>query len=186
MTDSKEEVYDRYTVKLHLDRVAGYHPVSDTETRSKAQSLERNFYREDGELVICGSVVKAALQEAAYIVRDTVPNKDGSRGVHHFKSKVADQVFVGEEYILLGRKEPDRVAEFSVRLCCPPKCIVVRTEVCEDVDVEFTLLRRTGKNGDISEMALLSTLDYAQNLGGFGSYAKQGYGAFKVVSVVKE
>lgn len=169
--------------------------------RDKTEELseelaERNgigFLRdEDGELVIEGRQIKAMLKESANIIKDTCPTgskKDGKPvfGVKQLKSKVADQIFVVEEYIKLGRTEPDEIVERPIHVMTPmgPRDSIKVCEVCYGVEVEFTVKRHkgTGKMA-VPEATLLGILDYAQNIGG-GSERSQGKGTFEVLSVEK-
>jgi len=144
------------------------------------------FPRVGGQLAIEGRQVKAMLKEAANVVKNSLPRGCGKDGkIAALKSKVAETVFVEEEYISLGRAEPDEVIErpISVVTRQGPRTSIKRCEVCRDVEIEFHLRRLRG--GEVSEAVLLAILEYAQQMG-LGADRSQGRGVFEVVDVEKQ
>lgn len=161
-----------------------------TEDQKEQQGI--GFLRVDGKLAVEGRCLKAMLKEAANIIKDTVPSNaplhkaDGS-GIAALKSKAADQVFVLEEYIKLDRTEPDRIAQRPIHVDTPqgPRDSIKVCEICDNVDVHFTIKRHRGKGKQaVPEKTLMAILDYARSVG-FGADRSQGYGTFEVINVEK-
>lgn len=168
----------------------------------QAQKQAVVFARVNGELAIEGRQIKAMLKEAGNICKDIVPTGQMERltaaekkagkearpqvGVKALRSKVADQVFVVDEYVSLGRTEPDLVDDrpISVMTAQGPRTSIKRSEVCKDVELSFTVRRRTGAGQGVPEATLLAILDYAQQVG-LGADRSQGHGLFEVQSVEK-
>jgi hypothetical protein len=160
------------------------------------------FSRVDGELAIEGRQIKAMLKEAGNICKDIVPTgrmekrtaaeikagKDPKPqiGITALRSKVADQVFVEEEHVGLGRTEADEVNERAIHVMTArgPRNSIKRSEICRDVEITFHVRRRTGSGEGVPEPALLAILDYAQTVG-LGADRSQGFGQFTIQSVVK-
>jgi len=148
----------------------------------KAQAHTTVFARVDGGLAIEGRQVKAMLKEAANIIKGRDPVK-----VKNLRSKVADQVFVSEEYIPLGRTEPDEYQERPIHVMTAqgPRTSIKRVEMVKGAEVTFTVRRRQGRDTQsVPEPTLLAILDYCQTLG-LGADRSQGYGTFTVQSVEK-
>jgi hypothetical protein len=145
---------------------------------------------EDGQLAVEGRCIKAMLKEAGNIIRQIAPGgkpKKGKNGITALRSKVADRVFVVEQYIPLGRTEPDSVEERPIHVMTPqgPRSSIKRFEVLYGVEVDFTVKRcRDPKGEGVPEEALLAILDYAQT-SALGTGRSQGTGTFEVLNVEK-
>jgi hypothetical protein len=206
--------FDTYKVKLFIKNIVGGKPASPemiakwVEATNKEKSEEeRNrirdahmetlgdltdekvdkqscvFARVDGKLCIEGRQVKAMLKESGNIIKTIAPGEP----VTALKSKVADQVFVDEKYIPLGRTEPDRTEERPIHVMTAqgPRTSIKRTEIVEGTEIEFTLRRRRGNDKTaVRERVLLGILDYCQSVG-LGADRSQGCGEFEVISVDK-
>jgi CRISPR/Cas system CSM-associated protein Csm4 (group 5 of RAMP superfamily) len=130
-------------IDAHLETVAD---ITDEKTEQQTTV----FSRVDGELVIEGRQVKAMIKEAANIIKTIGPDD-----IKNLRSKVADQVFVAEKYIV------------------------------ENAEIEFTVKKRKGRDKQsVPETTLLAILDYAQAVG-LGADRSQGFGLFDVISVEK-
>jgi hypothetical protein len=154
------------------------------EEKKEKQGI--GFARVNGKLAIEGRQVKAMLKEVANIIKDTVPSnaplhaKKGT-GISALRNKVAEQ------YILLDREEPDRITERPIHVTTPrgPRDSIKVCEICDNVDVEFTLKLHNGMGKQaVPEKALVAILDYAQ-INGLGADRSQGFGTFETFSVVK-
>jgi hypothetical protein len=153
-----------------------------TEEKKEQQGI--GFARKDGQLVIEGRQVKAMLKEAANIIKNNVPGEP----ITQLKSKVADQVFVVEEFITLGRTEPDAVEQKPIHVMTAqgPRNSIKVYEICRGVNVEFTVKRHNQKGKQaVLEKVLLAILDYGQSIG-LGADRSQGHGLFEVLSVEKD
>ena len=140
----------------------------------------------NGGLAIEGRQIKACLKENANIIKKGMPKSCGKDGViAALKNKVAEQLFVEENYIPIGRTEPDEVLEkpISVMTRQGPRTSIKRYEICHDVEIEFTL-KRLARGGEVTEKVMLAILDYAQDMG-IGADRSQGRGVFEVLSVEK-
>ena len=157
----------------------------DDEVDGQREKSAIGFARVDGQLAIEGRQVKAMLKEAANIIKDKLPIKDGK--ISSLKSKVADQVFVVEEWIKLGRTDPDDVDERPIHVMTRqgPRDSLKVCEILRDVEIEFTVRRlsASGKSS-VPEKVLMAILDYAQSIG-LGADRSQGAGVFEVLSVEK-
>lgn len=170
----------------HVDKLG---EVADEKREKQGIGFHR---MDDGQLCIEGRQVKAMLKEAANIIKDTVPTgrKDKDKpvvGIAQLKSKTADQVFITEEFIPLGRTEPDAVEEKPIHVdtAMGPRDSIKVYEICRDVNVEFVVRRHKGMGKKaVPEAALLAILDYGQNVG-LGADRSQGRGTFEVVNVEK-
>ena len=176
-TNKKKSDADRAAiVEAHLE-----HLPDVEEDKKEKQGI--GFARDGGELCIEGRQVKAMLKEAANIIKNVAPGGP----LTALKSRVADQVFVSELYIPVGRTKPDRIVERAIHVLTPqgPRDSIKVCEVCDDVELEFTVRRmvRAGKR-TVSEKVLLAILDYGQNVG-LGADRSQGYGVFEILSVEK-
>lgn len=176
-TNKKKNADERKKiVDAHLETLADL-----TEEKADKQSVV--FARVDGELAIEGRQIKAMLKEAGNIIKTIAPGEP----IAALKSKVADQVFVAEEYIKLGRTEPDDREERPIHVMTAqgPRTSIKRVEIVRDVEIGFTVRRRRGRDkGSVPEKVLLGILDYAQQVG-LGADRSQGRGMFKVLSVEK-
>jgi hypothetical protein len=209
------DAFDTYTVDIRINHIVGGKPASEDMiekwvsatckqktaeerqsiidahaedladiTDEKASKQMVIFGRDDSGLYIEGRQVKAMLKEAGNIIKSIAP---GEGGVKNLKSKVADQVFVSEEKIPLGRDEPDRVVERAIHVMTAqgPRTSIKRSEICDDVELQFTVRRRKGADKmAVPEKVMLAILDYAQTVG-LGADRSQGFGQFKVLSVTK-
>lgn len=165
--------------------------LEELEDESR-ESKGIGFHRVDGELVIEGRQLKAMLKEAANILREIVPTgqtKDGKPvyGIPQLQSKVADQVFVSEKFVSLGRDRPDDIRERPIHVMTAQgeRDSIKVYEICYDAVVTFTLrrLRNKGRMA-VPEEALMHVLNYGQSLG-LGADRSQGYGTFKVIDIEK-
>lgn len=186
-TNKDKKAEDREAIRgAHVDTL----PETVDEKKEK-QGI--GFARVDGQLCVEGRCLKAMLKEAANIIKDSCPsnsavNESTGTGIAGLKAKVADQVFVSEEYIPLGRTEPDRIVERPIHVMTPQgaRDSIKVCEVCDDVVIKFTVRRHKGmKKQAVPEKTLLAIVDYAQNVG-LGADRSQGYGTFEVLSVVKD
>jgi hypothetical protein len=160
-------------------------------TEEKADDQAIVFARmPDGQLAIEGRQVKAMLKEAGNICKEIVPAgrvKEGApkEGVTALRSKVADKMFVVEDYIPLNRTEPDETLEKPIHVMTPqgPRDSIKKIEILRDVPVTFTIKRRRGPDRTgVPEKAMLAILDYAQT-SGLGADRSQGRGQFEVINV---
>lgn len=172
-------------VEAHLEQL--------DETTDEVKDKQSNvFGRVNGQLVIEGRQLKAMLKEAANIIKDVAPGrlnrKTGKeeKGIHNFRSKMADQVFVTEETIPLDRTEPDEINERPIHVMTAqgPRSSIKRTERVLGARIAFTVKRRYGAGEGVPEKALLAVLDYAQSIG-LGAERSLGRGKFRVLSVEK-
>ena len=148
----------------------------------------------NGELAIEGRQIKAMFKEAGNIIAPIAPggtarksgeHKGKIQGVQALRSKIADRVFVVEDYIGLGRFEPDEVLERPIHVVTPqgPRTSIKRCEILKDVEITFTVKRCRGPKGSGVPMdALMAALDYAQTVG-LGSDRSQGRGQFEAQTV---
>jgi hypothetical protein len=151
-------------------------------TGDKTEQQTTVFARVDGGLAIEGRQVKAMLKESANIIKSIGPDE-----IKNLRSKVADQVFVADEYIPLGRTAPDQYLERPIHVMTAqgPRTSIKRVEIVEGAEITFTIKRRRGKDKQsVPETTLLAVLDYAQTVG-LGADRSQGFGMFEVVSVEK-
>lgn len=152
-------------------------------TDEKMEKQTTVFARVNDELAIEGRQLKALLKEAANIIKSIGPDD-----VKNLRSKVADQVFVDEEYVLLGRTEPDKHLERPIHVITAqgPRTSIKRVEIVEGATINFTVKRRRGRDKQsVPETTLMAILDYAQSIG-LGADRSQGFGLFEVISVEKE
>ena len=82
----------------------------------KMEKTGIGFHKKDGQLCLEGRQVKAMLKEAANIIKDIAPigKKDKGKdifGIHQLKARAAEMLFVPEEFIPLGRAEPDAIGQ---------------------------------------------------------------------------
>ncbi len=176
-TCKKKSAEDRAKiVDAHIDTL-------DIVTGEKTEQQTTVFARVNGgALAIEGRQVKALLKESANIIKTIGPDD-----VKNLRSKVADQVFVEEEFIQLGRTEPDEHLERPIHVITPqgPRTSIKRVEIVKDATITFTIKRRRGNDKQsVPEKTLLAILDYAQTVG-LGADRSQGFGTFEVVSVEK-
>jgi len=182
-TNDKKSEEERNKIKeAHMDTLPDL-----TEDKATKQSCV--FSRYKGQLCLEGRQVKALLKECGNIIKTVVPgSKKGELDkVARLKSKIAEQVFVMEDYIPLGRTEPDETTERPIHVMTAqgPRTSIKRTEVVKDVEIEFTMKRRKGRGKDaVPEKVLMAVLDYGQ-LNGLGADRSIGMGTFKVLSVEK-
>ena len=123
-------------------------------TDEKASKQMCVFARLDGELCIEGRQVKAMLKEGGNIIKKIAPGEP----IGMLRSKVADQVFVVEDYISLGRAEPDEVIDRVIHVMTAqgPRDSIKRVEIVNSCKVTFTLKRRKGSGKDsVPEKVLL-------------------------------
>lgn len=170
----------------HLDMLGA---ATDEKREGKGIGFHRTI---DGTLCIEGRQLKSMLKEAANIIKDKVPTGKTEKGkpvfgILNLKSKVADQVFVVEEFIPIGRTKPDETREKPIHVQTPQglRDSIKVYEICHDVEIEFTVNRfmGTGKMA-VPEATLMGILDYAQYTG-LGADRSQGRGVFEVISTEK-
>lgn len=165
-------------------RIAKAHVESLPDITDEKHEKQSNiFSRKDGQLCIEGRQIKAMLKESANIIKNITPTGP----ITALRSKVADQVFVDEEYIPIGKTEPDKVIERPIHVMTAqgPRTSIKRMEIVENVDVVFTVRKKIGRDKmSVPEATLLAILDYAQTIG-LGADRSQGYGTFEVTSVAK-
>jgi len=149
-----------------------------------AEKQAIGFARIDGHLAIEGRQVKAMLKEAANIIKGIIPGGKDGKGIAALKSKVADQIFVEEEYIILDKTQPDDVEERPIHVMTRqgPRTSLKRCEIVRDVEIDFIVARRAGAGEGVPQKALLAILDYAQQVG-LGADRSQGRGRFEVLNV---
>jgi hypothetical protein len=145
------------------------------------------FKSDDKGLYIEGRCAKAMLKEVANIIRNIAPGKTKGKhvkGVTALKSKIADQSFIEERRIYLGREKPDEIEEKPIHVKTPrgKRTALKRIEICRDCEIAFHVLLRNGS--EATEQTLLAILDYAQK-SGLGADRSQGRGQFEVLSVEK-
>lgn len=149
------------------------------------------FHRTDeGELFIEGRQVKAMIREVGNVIKDNIYTGVIAKGapvtqIPQLRARAAEKLFCAENIILLGRTEPDEILERPIHVITPegPRDAIKVYEICFDVDLEFVLKRFVDKGkGVITEEAMLSILDYAQDIG-LGADRSQGRGKFEVISV---
>lgn len=155
----------------------------------KAEKQSCVFSRVDGELAIEGRQLKAMIKESGNIIRTITPGSKEGELVPWaaLRSKVADQCFVMERYIKLGKTEPDERLERPIHVMTAqgPRTSIKRVEIVRNVEIEFTLKRRKGRDkSSVPEKVLMAVLDYAQTVG-LGADRSQGYGTFRVLGVEK-
>ena len=136
-------------------------------------------------LYIEGRQVKSMLKEAANIMKNSVPSKkkDGELGVAGLKSKMADHVFVEEEFVYLGRQKVDRTVQRPIHIedgPRGPRNAIKVSDILDNVELEFSV--RKLRKGEVTEEALYLCLHYAENVG-LGADRSQGFGKFKVLDV---
>lgn len=172
-------------------RAAIVQATKETLTEAAEEMVDKQsigFKSDERGLFIEGRHVKAMLKECGNIIKDLVEGfgkkGDSQKGISNFKSKVAEQLFVEEERIYLGKQKPDEIEERPIHVMTAqgPRNSLKRVEIVRDVDVGFTLCRRKGNI--VPEKAMLAILDYAQT-NGLGADRSQGRGKFRVVSVEK-
>lgn len=138
-----------------------------------ARKKLNGFYRmPDGQLAVEGRHIKAMLKEAtniAYPWVDGVKYKGKS-----MKNTVAEHVFVLEDYIPLGIREPDGI---DVRFApgSNGQRSITREEYVEAATVAFTLTTDLDWKEEIWAKIFLTG-----QLQGFGTARSQGYGTFEV------
>jgi hypothetical protein len=140
------------------------------------------FAKPDG-LAIAGRQVKAGLKEAASIL-------SGKTQIWGFKSKMADHVFVEDDWVLLGVDEPSGMDEGPVHVTSrfgEPQTALKRHDYVERPQITFTIKAidqplKDKKKNDIHPKAYLQLcLELLQELG-LGANRSQGWGRFDVVS----
>lgn len=143
-----------------------------TEAGKKALN---GFYRmDDGELAVEGRQIKAMLKEAtniAYPWKATPPRKYNGKSM---KGAVSEHVFVVEDFIPLGVKEPDGV-DVRFSSTSTGRRAITREEFLEQVDVNFTMVTDMDLKKDVWAQIFVTG-----QMQGFGTSRSQGYGTFKV------
>ncbi len=173
-------------VRSKSEAVKSHAELLEEAQKEIGEQMEKSaigFHKVDGQLVIEGRQVKAMLKESGNIIKDIAP--DGAVGA--LKSKVADKTFIEENFIPIGRTEPDEILERPIHVITAqgPRDSLKRCQVCNNVEIQFTVKRRIGpdKSG-VPEKVLMGILDYAQRVG-LGADRSQGCGKFEVLSVVQ-
>lgn len=164
-------------------------PLSEEQIEKVSEAVWNGFksydFLEGRRLCLEGRQVKAMLKESANILRDVV-------GVAALKSKVAERWFVEEEFLSLGKDQPDGFSEGFVHAMTASGPInalkrvdyLVRPVIC------FTLrcliapfVTRTKEK--ISNEELLTTILEHASWNGLGAERSQEYGRFDVLSVIR-
>jgi hypothetical protein len=181
--EQREEIRD-----AHLEKLG---ELTDGARESKGIG----FHRLNGELVIEGRQVKAMLKEVANIIKDIAPTsftpnskmKMEDLGVPALRKKASEQLFVEEEFIPIGRKEPDEIREKPIHVMTRQgqRDSIKVYEICHDVDIEFTLHRMKGAGKmALPEATMVAILEYGKKIG-LGADRSQGRGLFEVVEIKK-
>ena len=149
------------------DQVAMLDRVEAEENRSCI------FYRDtDGRPSYEGRCLKAALKEAANILKDGLGKKA-------WRSKLAERVFVLERTVPIT--VPVTTEQRVVHAMTPmgPRTSIKSFEVAENVPLTFHL--RVLKDAVVDEADLQLLLEYS-SINGIGSDRSQGWGTFDLIS----
>lgn len=192
---SKVEGKDRQAQAIRETMVAlGYSPEDWLDPDKKeeivaaaAADFGTNGFKRDedtGELYIEGRHIKAMLKEAANIRYPFVKGGAKLPGVQSKSTKnwLAEHVFVPNQRIGLGVKEPDYV---DVRFTTTGfmqggQRVITREEVVENVTISFTIL--TDANWSFEDWG---SLFLTGELQGLGASRSVGFGTFIVVRFEK-
>jgi len=185
-TNKEKSEAERQALK---DATAEELPELATEKEEKSWV---RFKRDDKGIYVEGRCIKAALKEAANIVKNAVKTTDkkgNEVGSKALKSKFAECVFVAEDRIHVLTEEGDPVTEAQseerpvhVMTAQGPRTSLKRSEVLYDVKIIFTV--QLAKTGAVSEKALFSALAYLDKLG-IGADRSQGRGRSRDIEVEK-
>lgn len=147
------------------------------------------FKSDENGLYIEGRQLKAMLKEAGNIIKNIAPGKKKVKkemvegtGITNLKNKVADQMFVEEVKVHLGREKPDEIEERPIHVMTAqgPRDALKRVEICYGCEIGFTISLR--RESEITRDTMFAILDYNQMLG-LGADRSQGRGRFEVLSV---
>jgi hypothetical protein len=143
-----------------------------------ADKSTNGFKRNDAGLIIEGRQVKAMLKENVNILfgaQKFGPTRKGAKGY------VAERIFVEEDAIPLGRREPDGVELFIGHVTGPqgPRATLTYYEYCERPEISFTVL---SLQDCLSSAQWEAVFEQAEQ-NGLGSLRSQGYGRFNLVAV---
>ncbi len=143
-----------------------------TEAGKKALN---GFYRmSDGQLAVEGRQIKAMLKEAtniAYPWKAAKPRKYMGKSM---KGAVSEHVFVVEDFIPLGVKEPDTI-DVRFSSTSTGRRAITREETLDSVEVDFTMVTDMDLKKDVWAKIFVTA-----QMQGFGTSRSQGYGTFKV------
>lgn len=178
LAESPDEVIADETARILIER--GIDPTNispddmDEAIQAVANKRLNGFYRDpdSGELQIAGYHIKAAIKEAANIAwpkRRWGPSNKGTR------SYIAEHVFVPEDKISLGTKEPAGIDQRQVNTWRGTS--FKYEEFVTDVEVEFSLLTDAELSDD--DWATLWVTGEQQ---GLGASRSQGFGRYSVVA----
>lgn len=143
-----------------------------TEAGKKALN---GFYRmSDGELAVEGRQIKAMLKEATNIAFPWKAPKPKKYMGKSMKGALSEHVFVVEDFIPLGVKEPDGV-DVRFSSTSTGRRAITREEFLEQVDVNFTMVTDMDLKKDVWAQIFVTG-----QMQGFGTSRSQGYGTFKV------
>lgn len=147
---------------------------------SEASASWCRFKRDEKGVYMEGRQIKAGLKEASNIIKSTLRDKKGEKGITALKSKVAECVFVVDEKIYMLRdgqpitgEIPTEERPIHVMTRQGPRTSLKRVDVLKDVEIKFAV--RLALTGAVSEEALFGSLAYLQYLG-LGADRSQGRG----------
>lgn len=143
-----------------------------------ADKSTNGFKRNDTGLIVEGRQVKAMLKENVNILfgaQKFGPTRKGAKGY------VAERIFVEEDAIPLGRREPDGVELFIGHVTGPqgPRATLTYYEYAERPEISFTVLSLQ----DCLSPAQWEQIFEQAEQNGLGSLRSQGYGRFALVGV---
>lgn len=138
------------------------------------------FYRipsgeHKGELAVEGRQIKAMIKEATNIAFPWKSGKGRKYQGKGMKSAVAEHIFIVEDFIPLGVKEPDGVdVRFSATTT--GRRAITREEYLESVVIPFTMVTDMDlKDKDWAQIFVTAEMQ------GFGTSRSQGYGTFETI-----
>ena len=174
--DQAQAHIDKTMAEMGVDDLANLDP----EIREAGSWV--GFKHDDIGIYVEGRQVKAALKEAASVLR--IPFN-----IAAFKSKVAERLFVLEDKIHLGRKEPDGSEERAIHgyTAQGPRSALKRSDYVEQGEITFRvravldpLTTIKDKNKVWPSAYLPALLEYVQE-NGFGADRSQGHGRSDVI-----
>jgi hypothetical protein len=153
----------------------------------KLMDAAHNGFRskKDRGLFIGGYQVKALLKESANIIKQITQ-------MTNLKSRVAERMFVLEDYIFLGKFKEDGTEEGPISVMTPrgPRSAFKRVDYVEQVEIEFRVecldekyVSKTKEKVEPYRM-LLALLDYGRRLG-LGAGRSQGNGWYEILEITQ-
>lgn len=139
-TTETDDLIRQEIIRIQIDR--GISEAEATEEVSKLRGLKGFKRNPDGQLIIEGRQVKAAIKEAASVARAAGKLKDRwgqtNKGLLGF---VAEHIQVREDRIPLGVKEPSGVLRELVHTSGPGgrRSAFSMTEYLDEAEIEFTV-----------------------------------------------